>query len=225
MQRKPRGLQPVVRQSTEAVTIEALRDYVLSGAAQLGERVTETALATDLQVARATVRTGLQKLASEGLIVQTPYSGWHVISLGETDIWELWTLRGSLEGLAARLTASKMTAEKEARLKGLYAQFTTACLAEDQAAVSHLDFAMHLAIVEMAEHARLLEHYRLVSQQVRLFIASSNSFYAGRLADLVPQHASLIEAVLSGDPRAAADAAWEHNELVGPEYAHSIGIK
>ncbi|WP_321811912.1 MULTISPECIES: GntR family transcriptional regulator [unclassified Burkholderia] len=222
MQRSPRPLRPVVRQSTESLTINNLREYVLSGAARPGERITEAALATELQVARGTVRTGLHRLATEGLVVQTPYSGWHVAELDDADIWELYTLRGCLEGLAARLAAERMTDEKRVRLRGLYERFTTACHSGDHSAASQLDFELHLAIVEAAEHSRLLEHYRLVAQQVRLFIQSSNSFYADRLEDLVPQHAPIIEAVLSGDSRSAAEAAQQHNETVGPQFLESM---
>lgn len=76
MQRSPRALRPAGRHSTESPTINTLRESVLSGAARPG-----------------------------GLVVLTPYSGWHVAELDEADIRERYTLRGCLEGLAARLAA------------------------------------------------------------------------------------------------------------------------
>ncbi|WP_198399133.1 GntR family transcriptional regulator [Caballeronia hypogeia] len=212
----------MVRQSTESLTINNLREYLLSGAARPGERITEAALANELQVARGTVRTGLHRLATEGLVVQTPYSGWHVAELDEVDIWELYTLRGCLEGLASRLAAERMTEEKRLLLQDLWERFVDACHKDDHTAASRLDFDLHFAIVEAAEHSRLLEHYRLVAQQVKLFIQSSNSFYADRLQELIPQHAPIIEAILRGDAKGAAHAAQHHNETVGPQFLESV---
>lgn len=95
------NLRPVARQSTEIIVTDTLRDYILSGEVAPGERLTEIALAEQLGVARATLRTALHRLTSEGIVVQTPYTGWHVASLSAQDVWEIWTLRGSLESLAA----------------------------------------------------------------------------------------------------------------------------
>ncbi len=76
-----------------------LRHDIVFGALSPGDRLTEMKLAADFELSRATIRTALQQLATEGLIVQMPYTGWAVVSLTAHSAWELYTLRSPLEGL------------------------------------------------------------------------------------------------------------------------------
>ncbi|MGE4529357.1 MAG: FCD domain-containing protein, partial [Rhodospirillaceae bacterium] len=66
-----------------------------------------------------------------------------------------------------------------------------------------------------AGHVRLAGQYRLVEQQVRLFIATSNTRVAEGMDDIAAQHRPVAEAVLSGNAEAAAREAWRHNESEG----------
>ncbi|WP_337998225.1 GntR family transcriptional regulator [Oleispirillum naphthae] len=207
--------KPVVRQSIENRAADSLREFILSGRVRPGTRLTEIALADQIGVARATLRTGLHRLAGEGIVVQIPYTGWQVTELTETDVWELWTLRAGLESLAARLAAQSGDAPSRAAVARAYEALLAACAKERLKQVNACDFALHRSIVEAAGHARLAGQYRLVEQQVRLFIATSNTCVAEGMDDIVAQHRAVAEAVLSGDAEAAARQAWHHNESEG----------
>lgn len=208
-------LRPVTRQSTEAIVTENLRDYILSGEVEPGGRLTEIALAEQLGVARSTLRMGLQRLAVEGIVVQIPYTGWQVASLSPQDVWEIWTLRGSLESLASRLAAARDEPEVRDRLDRAIEDLLAACQSGDLRAMTDADFALHRAIVESSGHQRLASQYRVVEQQVRLFIATSNKHVAAGPEDIIAQHEPLIAALRAQDPEAAARAAWEHDETEG----------
>lgn len=208
-------LRPVQRQSTEALVTEHLRDFILSGDVAPGGRLTENALAEQLGVARSTVRMGLQRLAVEGIVVQIPYTGWEVASLSAEDVWELWTLRGSLESLASRLAAGRSEPEVHDALEAAFAALEAACASGDRRRMNEADFALHRAIVDSAGHKRLATQYRLVEQQVRLFIATSNEHVASGPEDITAQHAPLIAALRARDPEAAASAAWQHDQSEG----------
>jgi len=106
----------VLKRSAEAQATEILREQILTGHIRTGARLTEVRLAAELKVSRATVRTALHQLTVEGLIVQTPYTGWSVMTLTAHDAWELYTLRASLEGLAARLAARSINASGRTEL-------------------------------------------------------------------------------------------------------------
>lgn len=208
-------LRPVSRQSTEAIVTDNLRDFILSGDVPPGGRLTEIALSEQLGVARATLRTALHRLTAEGIVVQIPYTGWEVVTLSGQDVWEIWTLRGSLESLASRLAAERSEPEVRAALEAAIARFGAACDSGIMRQISEADFDLHRTIVEAAGHRRLAEQYRVVEQQVRLFIATSNMRVATGPEDVMAQHAPLIEALLARNPEAAARAAWEHDETEG----------
>lgn len=208
-------LRPVARQSTEAIVTDNLRDYILSGEVAPGGRLTEIALAEQLGVARATLRTALHRLAAEGIILQIPYTGWQVAALTAQDVWEIWTLRGSLESLGSRLAAERREPEVREALDRACQTLLDACASGALTAMSDADFALHRAIIDASGHGRLAAQYRIVEQQVRLFIATSNKHVATGPADIVAQHEPLIAALRAGDPEAAARAAWLHDETEG----------
>jgi len=212
---KVNSLRPVQKQSAEAQTTDNLRAYILSGALQPGARLTEIPLAEQLGVARATLRTSLHRLAGEGIVVQTPYTGWSVTELTPEDVWELWTLRGSLEGLAAKLAAERMSPVLRATIEKARDALAAACATGDVRKANDADFALHRTIISSVDHRRLQKQYKLVEQQVRLYIATSNMLAADNLPQIVTQHEKLLDAILSADPVRASAEAWNHNEVEG----------
>ncbi len=210
------ALRPIARLSAEAQATLSLRDHILSGALKPGARLTETPLAEQLGIARATLRMGLHRLASEGIVVQIPYTGWQVVALSAQDVWELWTLRSSLESLAARLAAERMTDSSAARVNKAMDDLSAACRQGRVNDINKADFAFHRIIVDLADHTRLSEHYRQVEQQVRLYIASTNLYNEpDDWSVVVEHHRPLAEALIARDPDRAEAEARRHNETFG----------
>ncbi|MER5173241.1 GntR family transcriptional regulator [Thioclava sp. GXIMD2076] len=210
-----KNLRPVTRQSTEAIVIDNLRSFILSGEIGPGDRLTEAAMSEQLGVSRATLRMALHRLAGEGLIEQIPYTGWQVARLSTKDIWEIWTLRGALESLASRLAVSRGDEAVFAAIEEAYAELEAACARGNMRAISAADFALHQVIIDGADNARLAAQYRVVEQQVRVFIATSNLHVATGPEDIIAQHEPLIVAFRARDAKAAADAAWAHDQSEG----------
>jgi len=203
------SLQPLVKRSAESLALDALRSHVLSGAAPPGQRLTEINLAERLGISRATLRTALHRLTLEGLVHQIPYTGWEVASLTGHDAWELYTLRSSLEGLAARLAAEREPELKKSVHEG-FAALKRACRMRDYAAISDADFGLHKTIIGVARHGRLLRQYELIERQIRLYIQSSNALSA-EPKEIVAQHEPIVEAILAGRTARAAKLSEQHN--------------
>lgn len=208
------SMRPIAKQSAESLVTDSLRDFILSGSVKPGDRLTEVALAEHMGVARATLRTGLHRLASEGIIVQIPYTGWQVVELSAQDVWELWTLRASLESLAAKL-AAEAPEERREPISDAYALLLVACQKGNMKKIAEADFGVHRAIVHASAHARLEQQYRFVEQQVRLFIFNSNKLVEDGPAAIVAQHEPIVDAILSGQAELAARESWKHNEQEG----------
>lgn len=209
------SLARVEKVPAEHQAVENLRRYILAGGAKPGTRLTEASLAEQLGVSRATARTGMHRLAAEGILVQVPYTGWQVASLAPADAWELWTLRGSLEGLAARLVSQHMDDGDRHAIGAAMAALEAAASTGDANAVNERDFEFHRTLVQRTRHARLLSQYVQVENQVRLYIAVSNELLGDDHAVIVDQHRRVAAALLSGDPERAQSEAWAHNEDEG----------
>lgn len=218
-----RALRPIARLSTEAQATLSLREHILSGALKPGARLTETPLAEQLGIARATLRMSLHRLASEGIVVQIPYTGWQVVVLSARDVWELWTLRGSLESLAARLAAERMNDSAREKVKEAMKELAAACRRGRVHDINKADFAFHRTMIDLAGHTRLSEQYRQVEQQVRLYIASTNIYNEpDDWSVVIEHHQPLASALLDGDPERAATEARLHNETFGKKLASAI---
>ncbi len=82
-----------------------LRELILGGELTPGARIPELALVERLGASRTPVRAALGRLADEGLLEPLPNGGYAVRDFSVGDIQDAIELRGTLEGLAARLAA------------------------------------------------------------------------------------------------------------------------
>jgi len=200
----------VDRRSLDWRAADVLREQILSGKLVPGQRVTETALAAQLEVSRGTLRAALRALAHEGLIQQVAYTKWMLPEFSNADAWELYTLRGTLEGMAARLAAQHRTANCVLSLQAAFERLVAAVKSKRHARVADADLALHKTIVSITGHQRLIDQYHLLEQQVRHYIVCSNALIMD-LNQIVAEHEPIVAAIVAGKAERAETLAREHN--------------
>lgn len=84
-----------------------LRDLILSGELKAGDRISELPMVERLGISRTPIRMALVRLEEEGLLEAIPSGGFAVKAFSEGDIHDAIEVRGTLEGLAARLAAER----------------------------------------------------------------------------------------------------------------------
>ena len=84
-----------------------LRELILGGELKPGARIAELTLVERLGASRTPIRMALVRLQEEGLLDALPHGGFAVKDFSEADIRDAIELRGTLEGLAARLAAER----------------------------------------------------------------------------------------------------------------------
>ncbi len=82
---------------------DAVRQAIVDGHLQPGQRLTERELTDRMGVSRTLVREALRQLESESLITVIPNRGAIVRELTAVEVQYLYDIRAVLEGLAARL--------------------------------------------------------------------------------------------------------------------------
>jgi DNA-binding GntR family transcriptional regulator len=188
-----------------------IRAHILTGVLPPGARLVETQLALELGVSRGTVRAALAQLAHEGLVHQVAFTRWQVAGATVADAWELYTLRGALEGLGARLAAERTDAVGRATLRQAWRGLEAAVAGARYPEAAEADFRLHEAIVAQAGHGRLAQQHRVVLQQVRFHMVHAG-FLPQDYGASVAEHEALIEAVAGGDADRAERLARTHNE-------------
>lgn len=96
--------------SPESAQVRAqlqLRELILSGELPGGMRIAELSIVERLGVSRTPIRAALLRLEQEGLLEALPNGGYAVRTFTERDISESIELRGTIEGLLARLAAER----------------------------------------------------------------------------------------------------------------------
>ena len=84
-----------------------LREMILAGELPSGSRIAELAIVEKLGVSRTPIRAALVRLEQEGLLEALPGGGFAVRTFSESDVTDAIELRGTIEGLAARLAAER----------------------------------------------------------------------------------------------------------------------
>jgi DNA-binding GntR family transcriptional regulator len=167
-------MMAIVPRSLDVQVADLLREEILNGTLAPGSRLLEIELSERLNLSRGTIRSALQQLVYEGLVVQFPYRGCVVAGLTAQDAWELYTLRSALESLAARLAATAICADKADRLKTALQQLKAATN-QGWKEVAEADFVLHKTILNLSEHHRLQTQYQIISSQIKLYIASCST--------------------------------------------------
>lgn len=187
----------ISKRSLESQAADLLREDIVNGNLTPGTRLVETTLAKEYGLSRGTIRIALHQLGTEGLVTQIPYAGWSVTELNDQDLWELYTLRATLEGMAARLAAERISEEGAERLREAYEQLLTLCELGDLKAITRADLDLHKLIIDLSSHSRLAIQYQLVENQFLAYIAAANREFEPESVGL--SHAALVEAICAGE--------------------------
>ena len=99
------------------VVFQTLRQAILKGELQPGERLMEIKLAETLGVSRTPIREAIRKLELEGLVVMIPRKGAAVANITEKDTKDVLEVRRTLEMFAVEVACDRITEEQLIQLK------------------------------------------------------------------------------------------------------------
>jgi DNA-binding GntR family transcriptional regulator len=187
----------------------ALRDAILRGDFPQGERLRQVELADRLGISRTPVREALGRLAHEGLVELLPRGGVRVTRLDVDEAVELYDLREMLDGLAARLAATRAEAEAITRLGRALDRMAAAIRRRDPNQWFGAHVVFHDEIFRASGHARLQGLSGLVTLSIRRF----HPFLLKtprRLEDAHREHRAILAAIVAHDGETAERLARLH---------------
>jgi DNA-binding GntR family transcriptional regulator len=197
-------------EGTAAVQKDAytlILDGIEAGTWRPGDRLVESELAERLGVSRTPVREALQRLETQGMLTRDGRS-LMVASLDHSQLAELYAVRGTLEGLAARLAARHASDEEVRVLQGMVTE-DRALIGGDPRALSRANKRFHRQI-HLASHNRfLIQQLDLVHRAMALM--ANTSFAAeGRDQQGLAEHDRIAAAIAARDGEMAEAALREH---------------
>ena len=148
------------------VVFNTLRQAILRGEMEPGERLMEIQLSQKLGVSRTPIREAIRKLELEGLVIMIPRKGAEVAHITEKDMRDVIEVRSTLEELAVTLACKNVTPDKIEALKAANKVFESAIIYKDVVNIVDADVSFHDIIYAMTDNQRLIQIINNLREQM-----------------------------------------------------------
>lgn len=187
--------------------LEELRNRIIGGDWEPGERLFEDQIAADLDVSRNPVREALQALAAEGFVELEPRRGARVATMSKERARELFEVREALEGLVAALAAVRRDDHDLAVMREVVELGQRAAASSDLASLPALNTRFHDAIATAAGNQMLTDTIERLRHLIEWI-------YVQRITQRAPrswaEHAEIVDAIAGADAEVAERVARRH---------------
>ncbi|WP_373356266.1 GntR family transcriptional regulator [Pseudoroseicyclus sp. CXY001] len=189
--------------------IEAIRNSIIAGHFEPGERLLERRLCEMTGVSRTLVREALRQLESEGLIEVVPHRGPRVAVLDPDMARDIYLVRSQLEGLAAALFAERATSRNFDAIRAAFERLKSVISEDDPIVRVEAKNAFYVELINGAGNRALGPSLNFLNSRIVLLRATSLQA-PGRLQESVKELGALVDALEARDSEAARAAAQRH---------------
>lgn len=188
----------------------ALLDAIVRGSLRPGAWLSETSLATQLEVSRTPLREALQRLQADLLIERGQNGKLYVRGLSVKEARDLYAVRASLEELTVEEASANMTPAKLATLEETLERMRSAADRVEEVAEGGRDF--HDVLLEIADNE--ITSWTLGQLKPHIdryrFLSTRTSQERGMQA--VHEHEEIFDSLRDGDVEAAKACMRQHIE-------------
>ena len=191
------------------VVFNTLREAILKGELQPGERLMELQLASKLGVSRTPIREATRMLEQEGLAVTVPRKGAEVARMTLKDMEDVLEIREALDELAAQIACERISSEQMNRLMDTKKEFERILASGEVKEIADVDVKFHDIIYEATDNAKLV--YLLNNLREQLFryrveyLKNPENYPA-----LIQEHEAIVSALEARDKAKVTEAMHEH---------------
>ena len=190
---------------------DIIRDRILKGEYEIGAKIKENQIATELRVSRTPIREAFKQLENEGLIDYIPNRGCFAKGFTQQDVDDIYAVREALERLAVERAVERIT---EAELEELQEQWDLMefyAKKKDAQKVLELNSTFHDLIYASTRSrfmAQVLRSYKSYINKTRKSVFYDEAY----LMAILSEHCEILEAIKSRDKEKAVRAVTEHLE-------------
>ena len=191
------------------VVFQTLRQAILRGELEPGERLMEIHLANRLGVSRTPIQEAIRKLELEGLVVMIPRRGAIVASITEKDLKDVLEVRRTLEIMAGEIACERITPELLEQLKNTGHEFMVRKDTNDFTSLAEVDVKFHDIIYAATGNQRLISILNNLREQMyryRLEYLKDT----GSHERLNSEHYEIYEGIRNGDKETVKAAIGRH---------------
>jgi DNA-binding GntR family transcriptional regulator len=187
-----------------------LMEQIISGRLKAGQRLPTTALASRFGTSRMPVRQALQRLADEGIVVQSPGYGARLVSPTSKEIRDVYAVRVILETAALDLAFKNLKGVRLARLEESVSRQEKARKTSFEEYLNW-DLQFHRVIAEASDNEFLkkeVENALSASNVYRILFENKSGKYRSPAPE--EEHHELFLSICNGDRKIATDLLRRH---------------
>ncbi len=186
-----------------------LQEDILSGKYKKGDELKEQTIGEELGVSRTPVREALRQLERQGLVSIIPNKGAKVIGITREDMYDIFEIRSTLEGMCAQKAAQYATPEEIEELEDIVYMTEYYAKKGNSDQIYSSDNKFHETLYG-ASHSRILEqvlsNFHHYLQRVRKVTLQSKE----RAIQSNEEHRQIVEAIRQHDGELAQKLADDH---------------
>ena len=190
---------------------DVVRERILKGEYEIGEKIKENQIATELKVSRTPIREAFKLLENEGLIDYIPNRGCFAKGFTKQDVDDIYAVREALEELAVRWAVARITEPELLALEEQVDLMEFYTKKKDKKKVLELNTSFHEVIYASARSrflAQVLRSYKEYIEKTRKSIFYEQSYLEGILSE----HRAIFEAIKDRDEERVVEAISKHFE-------------
>lgn len=191
------------------VVFNTLRQAILKGELEPGERLMEIQLADRLGVSRTPIREAIRKLELEGLVLMIPRKGAEVAKISEKSLRDVLEIRRALDALAIELCIERMTEADIQSLREAQQEFCKSVESGEAMVIAESDEHFHDVIYNSTNNPRLVQMLNNLREQMYRYRLEYIKD-AEKHQILVQEHDQILKTISERDVAGAKAAIREH---------------
>ena len=196
-------MNPITRPSSlKESVIERLRQSIVTGELELGQPLSERALAEKLNVSKTPVREALAQLRVEGLVRVYPQRGACVFTPSGAEVIDMCELRQALEAAALKRAIERNPEETEKQLDAIVSRMASARRDKDGRAYLTEDTLFHRAFFLCCGNNLMIQTYDMHVGKISA-LRTHLAQRPGHTESSFAEHKSILQAVRNRDPERA----------------------
>lgn len=215
-------MQPITRPSSlKQSVIDSIKTSIITGELELGQQLSERALADKLNVSKTPVREALAHLRLEGLVEVYPQRGAYVFTPNSTEVIAMCELRQTLEASALRLAIERNPVETERDLGLVVKRMEVARKKDDRRAYLTEDSLFHLVLFTHCGNNLMLQTYEMLVGKIcalRTHLAQR----PGHTDLSFAEHMNILAAVKRRDSKTALSTLDTHIDRTRLSYTTEV---
>jgi DNA-binding GntR family transcriptional regulator len=188
----------------------SLREAILHGYFEPGEKLDQDRVAKELEVSRTPVREAMRRLESEGFVEVRPHHGAFIAMVTQQDICEVYEIRRLLEAEVVRqvtpLIPESVLDELDRSLTETEVQFEAGDITQH----FESDVYFHETLVDFVENELLKEVLDGLTNRISIVRRFAQLQPGPHLVVSVKEHRAILQAMRERDPEEAAELMRVH---------------